>query len=93
MNFLFDYKVPGGYTNNVKGCQMTRLIDRDGGKTFACDVRHPSTAAAAQHNSKSVVCALLYEVAPLSLVFTLTFSLSHLTSFNVIISPRNFIVK
>ena len=92
MSFLFDYKIPGGY-NNLIGFQKTRVIDRDGRKTFACDVRHPSTAAAAQHNSKSVVCALLYEVAPLSLVFTLTFSLSHLTSFNVIISPRNFIVK
>ena len=89
MSFLFDYKIPGGY-NNIKGSQMAPFR---GGKTFACDVRHPSTAAAAQHNSKSVVCALLYEVAPLSLVFTLTFSLSHLTSFNVIISPRNFIVK
>ena len=29
VNFLFDCKVPGRY-NNVKGCQMTRFINRDG---------------------------------------------------------------
>ena len=45
VNFLFDYKVPRGY-NNVKGCQMTRFINRDGGEILAYNVRHPSTAAA-----------------------------------------------